>query len=144
MTLKTHIAGSLVTMVTLLMLVTVIMPHHHHEEEVCFAETHCKDEVSHPIPVECNSSGEHQHDREGDQDNCRIQHVFLLPHLKSGHGDEDLVKMLRNVIASIPVVLNETCVLEGIPGLITSPPPLRACSGHAGNPVSPRAPPVSV
>ncbi len=142
MILKTNIAGSLVTFVTLLMLVTAILPHHHHRDDVCFTESHCKDEISHPVPVECSSSAEHQHHSEGNHDNCKVQHVFLLPDLKSSPCNEDLAKMLRNVIASIPVVLNETSILDRIPGSTKSPPPQRVCSGHAGNPVSLRAPPV--
>ena len=144
MILKTNIAGSIVTLVTVIMLVTVIIPHHHHADDVCFAESHCKDEVNHSIPVECSSSGEHQHDGEDNHDNCTVQHVFLLPDLKSSPGNEDLAKMLRNQIASIPVVLNETCTLAGIAGSTGSPPLLQACPGHARNPVSPRAPPVII
>lgn len=139
---KRKIAGAVLTFVTLLMFLTALMPHHHHEDEVCFAETHCESEAEHQIPADCSDAAGHEHDLPGEQTDCNVLHVYLLPDLKLSSESREISKIFRGHLLCILMTSEDHHVFNTCAGSNGSPQLPGICRDRYKGAPSLRAPPA--
>jgi len=138
---KRKLAGAVLTFVTFLMFLTALMPHHHHEDEVCFAETHCDSEAEHQVPPDCSDALGHEHDLPGEQTDCNVLHVYLLPDLKLSSESREISKLFRGLLLCIPMNSEDHLVLNTFAGSNGCPRVPRICRDRHKGTASLRAPP---
>lgn len=75
----------------LLLIMNSILPHHHHHEEVCFATSHCSDDVA----DHHDTDAEHDH-HNGDTDFCQLDIFYLAPYGQNFSGKTKLSNIKKD------------------------------------------------